>query len=241
VRLLPRWFSSRAQAPAHLREALQRWQSLPGPDLRAPLCQTRFVVVDTETSGLDPSCARMLSIGACAVEHASLCLDQTFERTLRQHSPTADANILVHGLGWERQANGDPAADALAAFLVYAGRPVFVGYHALFDATVVSRTLRTALGVALGADWLDLALLLPALVADHGRPGWELDRWLQAFGLTGFTRHSAVGDAYATAQLMLLVLARAPAHGIRDPRGLFSLQRTQLERAVAAEAGITAG
>jgi DNA polymerase-3 subunit epsilon len=241
VSLLRRWFPSRPQVPPHLREALQRWQPLPAPDLGAPLSQTRFVAVDTETSGLDPGSARMLSIGACAIEHASLRLDQTFERTLRQESPTDDANILVHGLGRERQASGDPAADALAAFLAYAGRPVFVGYHALFDATVVARTLRAALGLAPAGDWLDLAVLLPALFADRGRAGSELDHWLEAFGLAGFARHSALGDAYATAQLMLLVLARAPARGIRDPRGLFALQRTQLGRAVTAHGGMPAG
>lgn len=241
MRLLRRWFPSRPQAPPHLREAVQRWRALPGPDLRASLLQTRFVVVDTETSGLDPGSARMLSIGACVIEHASLRLDQTFERTLRQAVPTDDANILVHGLGWERQASGEPAADALAAFSAYAGRAVFVGYHALFDATVVTRALWAALGLAPAGEWLDLAVLLPALFADRGRAGSELDHWLQAFGLAGFARHSALGDAYATAQLMLLVLARAPAWGIRDPRGLFALQRTQLSRAVAAHGGMPAG
>jgi DNA polymerase-3 subunit epsilon len=240
VRLLRRWFPSRPQTPPHLREALQRWQALPGPDLRVPLSQTRFVVVDTETSGLDPGSARMLSIGACAVEHASLCLDQTFERTLWQASPTDDANILVHGLGRESQTTGEPAAAALAAFLAYAGRPVFVGFHALFDATVVARTLRAALSLALAGEWLDLAVLLPALFAERGRAGLELDDWLQVFGLAGFARHSALGDAYATAQLMLLVLARAPARGIRDSGGLFALQRTQLRRAVAAHGGMPA-
>jgi DNA polymerase-3 subunit epsilon len=183
----------------------------------------------------------MVSIGACAIDHGSLRLDQTFERTIRQDSPSDAANILVHGLGRERQASGEAAAEALAAFLTYTGRPVFVGFHALFDATVLARTLRTALGVDLPGDWLDLGLLLPALFADRGRTGWELDLWLRTFGLAGFTRHSALGDAYATAQLMLLVLARAPVRGIGDPRGLFALQRTQLGRAVAADGGVPAG
>jgi len=241
VSLLRRWFPLGRQAPPHLREAVRRWRALPGPNLRVPLWQTRLVVVDTETSGLDPRTARMLSVGACAIDHGGVRLDQTFERTLRQDSPTDDANILVHGLGRERQASGEPAAEVLAAFLTYAGRPVLVGYHALFDATIIGRSLRTALGLAPSGDWLDVAVLLPALFPDRGRPGWELDRWLQAFRLAGFARHSALGDAYATAQLMLLVLARAPARGIRDPRGLFALQRTLLRRAVAADAGIPAG
>jgi DNA polymerase-3 subunit epsilon len=241
VSLFGRLFASGPRAPAHLREAVRAWQALPQPDLSAPLAATRFVVVDTETSGLDPRTARVLSIGACTVEGAGLRLDRCFECTIRQAAPTDTANILVHGLGREQQGSGTPSADVLAGFLGFAGKPVFVGFHALFDATVLRGPIRAELGLALRGDWLDLAVLLPALFRTPDRRRWELDRWLQHLALDNFSRHSAVADAWATAQLLLVALARTPSLRIGDARGLFALQRTELSRAVRADAGAPLG
>jgi DNA polymerase-3 subunit epsilon len=241
VSLLGRLFPVRVHGPEHLRETMRAWHALPQPDPRTPLASTRFVVVDTETSGLDPRRAKVLSIGACTVQGMAMWLDQCFERTIRQDSPTEDTNILVHGLGRQQQTTGDPQADVLAAFLAYAGKPALVGYHALFDALVLRRPLQAEFGLKLRTDWLDLALLLPAVLRAPERANWELDRWLQHFGLGNFARHSALADAYATAQLLLIVLARAGQRGIRDVRGLFALQRAQLERGVSGDGGGPAG
>jgi DNA polymerase-3 subunit epsilon len=227
--------------PAHLAEALERWQALPAQDRRTPLASARFVVVDTETSGLDPRSARLLSIGACRVEALALQLTPSLDVALRQAAPSADANILVHGIGRQRQLDGADAADALTEFLGFAGRPVFVGYHALFDATVLQRALRAELGLAFDTDWLDVAALLPALLPELAAGTWDLDRWLDHCGVPNFERHSALADACATAELLLLALARAAARGIRDVRGLRELQRSELKRRVVALGGAPAG
>jgi DNA polymerase-3 subunit epsilon len=241
VSLFGRLFTPRPRVPAHLRDAMLAWQALPQPDLGTPLAATRFVVVDTETSGLDPYNARVLSIGACTVEGPGLRLDRCFECTIRQATPTDEANILVHGLGREQQGSGVPAADALAGFLDFAGKPVFVGFHALFDATVLRRPIRAELGLDLRTDWLDLAVLLPVLLRAPERRPWDLDRWLQHLSLSDASRHSAIADAWATAQLLLVALARAPGLRIDDARGLIALQRKELNRAVRAGAGAPLG
>jgi DNA polymerase-3 subunit epsilon len=241
VSLLGRWFAPRPRAPAHLRDALAAWQALPSPELRAPLAATRFVVVDTETSGLDPRSARVLSVGACAVDAGGLRLDRSFECTIRQDTPTEADNILVHGLGHQQQAEGEPLPDALGAFLEFAGKPVFVGFHALFDATVLRRPIRAEFGLDLRGDWLDLAVLLPALLRVPEGRSWDLDRWLLQIGLDPFARHSALADAWATAQLLLVALARAPGHRIATAQALFSLQRAELGRLVRADAGAPLG
>ena len=238
---LDRWFPTPSRAPARLADALEAWHALPAPDRRAPLASARFVVVDTETSGLDPHSAALLSIGACRVEAGALWLAPSFEVGVRQDAPSADGNILVHGIGRQRQAEGAEAADSLCEFLNFAGRPVFVGYHALFDATVLRRALRAELGVAFDSDWLDVAVLLPALFPGLAAGPWELDRWLAHFAVPNFARHSALADACATGELLLLGLARAAARGVRDVRGLYALQRAELKRQVMSQAGAASG
>jgi DNA polymerase III subunit epsilon len=236
-----RWLPVRSHAPAHIVDAVRAWQCLPAPDRRVPLASACFVVVDTETTGLDPYSAGLLSIGACKVESSALLIAPSFDVDLRRETPSGDENILIHGIGRQRQMDGATAADALCEFLRFAGRPVFVGFHALFDATVLKRALRAELGITFDMDWLDLAVLLPAVFPDVASGPWELDRWLAHLGVSSFGRHNALADAIVTAELLLLVLQRARKRGAKDVRSLHDLQRIELKRQVTARAVAPAG
>jgi DNA polymerase-3 subunit epsilon len=227
--------------PAHLADAVQAWQALPAPDRHMLTASARFLVVDTETSGLDPGSAQLLSIGACRVESGALLLAPSFEVSVRPGTPSADENILVHGIGRQHQLEGTSAADALCEFLQFAGRPVLVGFHAPYDAMVLRRAVRAELGIDFDDEWLDLAVLLPALFPDLVAAAWDLDRWLAQFGVPNYARHSALADACATGELLLLGLARAKVRGVHDVNGLFRLQGAELENRLRAQAGIPMG
>jgi DNA polymerase-3 subunit epsilon len=188
----------------------------------------RWVVVDTETSGLDPERDRLLAIGAVAVDDDGILLDDSFE-TIVQGDPSGDAaNIVVHGIGHGAQAAGMPARDALAAFREWAADAPRVGFHADFDRAV----LRVAFaGAGLPADdrpWLDLAPLAGALVPEAYRYGGRsLDDWLAAFGIECTIRHNAASDALATAELLLRLRAIAARQGTRGFAALVKTARAQ--------------
>jgi len=235
------WFGlARPKLAPGIEARVHAWKRVRDADLHVPLTQARLVVVDTETSGLDPTRSKVLSIGACLVEAGALALASTLEVFLRQEQASETANILVHGIGQQQQTRGSSPDEALAAFLEFSGRPVFVGYHALFDATVLQQALRDILGVKLASVWLDLALLLPALFPEAKANGWELDRWLLHFHIANFKRHGALADAVATAGLLLVAMARAAERGLRDPCALLALQRAVLDKANAAQSGSSA-
>ena len=83
-----------------------RWFGRGAPEGDA---DARLVVVDTETSGLDPERDDLLAIGAVAVDGSGILLDDSFEVVLR-NKPAGDAsNVVVHGIGYEAQASGVPA------------------------------------------------------------------------------------------------------------------------------------
>jgi DNA polymerase-3 subunit epsilon len=220
---------------------LRAWRALPRPARRDRIADTTFVVVDTETGGLAPHAAALLSIGACRIRHCALELSDTFEAHLHQAAPTADDNILVHGIGRAQQSEGRDSDGALREFLAFAGRPWFVGFHAGYDATVLSRALRATLGLSLEMDWLDVAVLLPALIADAAASPRDLDGWLDRCGVRNFARHSALADAIATAELFLVVLDRAHARGMHTVADLLALQNAQLRRRIVAQSAQPGG
>jgi len=203
-------------------DSLRRRLRRPPPD------EARWVVLDIESSGLDPHRDRLLSIAAVALHREGarlqVVLGDSFEIVLRQPAGAAadKANILVHGIGVGAQGAGVEPVAALHAFEAYAGTAPLIGFHAAFDRALLERAGRLHGQRLAHHHWLDLADLAPVL-----RPKVQaraLDDWLAVFGIGCLARHQAAADALATAELLLCLwpLARAEA-GARDFRALAAL------------------
>jgi DNA polymerase-3 subunit epsilon len=192
------------------------------PWRRTPLDGVRFVAVDCEASGLDAQRDRLLAIGAVALRGGRVEPAESFRAFLRQERPSEPANILVHGIGADAQLAGRPAAEALGAFRAFVGDGVPVAFHAAYDAEL----LRRALGRAAPKRWLDLAQLAPALYPER-KACRALDDWLSAFGIAQQARHDALGDAFAAAQLLLVLLAAARRQGVATLEGLQGAARAR--------------
>ena len=173
----------------------------------------RWAVVDCETSGLDPARDRLLAVAAVRVDGGRIDLGESFSAIVQQAAPSDASNILVHGIGGEAQRGGRPAAEALREFAAFLGEALPVAFHAPFDAEILRRAMRPA-GLRAPRGWLDLARLAPALLPGPGHERRALDDWLVHFGIWHPARHDALADAYATAQLLLVLLAEAERHGI---------------------------
>ena len=174
----------------------------------------RWIVIDTETSGLDPQRDRLLAIGGVAVDAAGIRTEDSFEVVLR-NEPVADkANVVIHGIGHGAQRTGVPPAEALAAWLEWAGDAPAVGFHADFDREVLARALAAAGLPADRRPWLDLAPLAAALLPESRKRRREsLDDWLAAYRIECLSRHNAAADAWSTAELLLRLRAGAAAQG----------------------------
>lgn len=180
---------------------------------------SRWVVVDVESSGLDPQRDRLLAVAALGVQadgrQLRLHPGDSFEVVLRQPDlvvPPDRTNILVHGIGVQAQRQGQDPALALQAWLQFVGDAPLVAFHAGFDRVLLRRHLAATLRARQPNPWLDLADLAPTLVP--GLRAQALDEWLSHFGITVAQRHQAAADTWATAELLqrLWALARAQGH-----------------------------
>lgn len=196
-------------------------------DLKQPLADMRWVAVDVETGGLDAAHDPLLSIGAVAIEQGCIVFEPSLEVGLRQAHPTAAANILIHGIGGSEQRAGDAPHAALLDWLEFAQGAPRVAFHAAFDRTVLQREERAQLDLVSRAPWFDAAVVAPLLfpaAAPHCR---HLDDWLAHFGIAVYARHGALADAYATAELWLVLLAAAQRENIGTAHRLHRLLRAR--------------
>lgn len=175
---------------------------------RAPTADDdRWVVLDVESSGLDPRRDRLLAIAGIAVRRAPtgaprVMLADSFEVVLRQpDAPVDKANILVHGIGVGAQRQGMEPAQALEAFERWAGSAPLFGFHVAFDEALIQRAMGSVLRRRLANAWIDLADVAQVVRPDV--PGRSLDEWMEALGIRCAVRHQAAADTLATAELLL--------------------------------------
>lgn len=180
-----------------------------------PLGQTRFIVLDLETSGLNPSKDEVIAIGAVAIRNNAISLSDQFDLILRRPELDITETVLIHGIGPEALTSGHETEDALLHLLDWMNGDPVLAYHSAFDQRFLEKALRQTLGYTRSHTWLDVAELMPSLFPDAETGGRGLDHWADHFRLEVSERHHAAADAMVTAELTLIALNRARTQGIR--------------------------
>jgi DNA polymerase-3 subunit epsilon len=191
-------------ANEYLRSFAQSWAD------ETPVEQVRFIVLDSETTGLDTRRDRLITIGAVAVQANHILLSDSFEALL-QVAYNSSA-VTVHGITREEAREGMEEPEALALFLPYLRDGVIVGHHILHDVETLNVAYDRHFGFTLRnhyLDTMDLTLHLQKDGAFAGKneiQGFSLDALCDFFGVAPHDRHTAGGDAFITALIFLRLL-----------------------------------
>lgn len=198
---------------------------------RGSVDEARWIMVDVETSGLDSGRDRLLAIAAIALrvdwagKRLAIAPGDSFEVVLRQQEVSARENILLHGIGAQRQRDGVAAGEALRAFQAFAGNSPLLAFHALFDRALIQRYMIAEFGAAPPQHWLDIEQL--CAITHEQVKARSLDEWMAHFGIRCAVRHQAAADALAECELLLRIWPRVAAEcgNWRDVERLAARQR----------------
>ncbi len=87
----------------------------------------RFIVLDLETTGLNPATDAIVTVGAVAVLGGDILIDDSFSALLKVSENTTA--VTVHGVTRDQSLNGLDEPAALEGFLDYLKDGVIVGHH----------------------------------------------------------------------------------------------------------------
>ena len=195
---------------------------------KTPIEEVRFVVFDTETTGLDLKQDHILSIGAIAVQGNEINIADRLECYVQQtYQPKAET-VAVHGILSKHPANGLAEWEAIKAFLHYIGPSVLVAHHAAFDIGMINGVLTKNIGKRLKNKYLDTSYLAKRLSfnsAQQRKGQYTLDNMCRLYHIPTSDRHTAAGDALITAVLLLKLLARLKKRGLHTLGDLLRPQR----------------
>lgn len=181
-----------------------------------PLSSLSFTVFDTETTGLNPSEGdEIIQIGAARIVNGRLLRQESFEQLVDPGRVISAASIPIHGITQDMVSGKPGIAEVLPAFHAFAQDTVLVAHNAAFDMKFL-QLQETRTGVAFHQPVLD-TLLLSAVVHPN-QESHRLEAIAERFNITVLGRHTALGDAMVTAEVLLRLLPLLDGMGIHTLR-----------------------
>jgi DNA polymerase-3 subunit epsilon len=171
------------------------------------LDKIRFVVFDTETTGLHITKDRILSIGAISVIGKSIDVSDSFEIYVKQEEFNKDS-VQIHGILKEGNLSKLSEKDAVIQFLEYIKDAVLVAHHTAFDVAMINECLKRLDLPKLKNKTLDTGILFKkAKQHEPKEKPYSLDELCTIFHVNKHDRHTASGDAFITALLFLKMIS----------------------------------
>ena len=178
----------------------------------------RFACVDSECTGLDPKRDRIISIAGVGLQQGEIHLDDQFSVIVPIAYNTS--SVTVHGITREAAAEGVEEPEAICRFLEWLQDGIIVGHHIQHDITLLNLACERHFNFHLknrAVDTMEAFLAVHEAGGFAGKPmpeGYSLDALCDFFRLVPHDRHTALGDAYLTAQIHLRILKEAGKLGL---------------------------
>lgn len=204
-------------APEEARPLVYDFELLDAPSdetfEESPLLELCFVVFDTETTGLLPHKDEIVQIGAVRVVKGKIVEGERLDTLVNPGIPIPPASTKVHKVS-DRMVQGAPdIAEAGRSFHQFARDAVIVAHNAPFDMAFLHRHAKR-----MGVEWthpiLDTVLLSAVLFG--ASETHTLDAVCERLDITipEALRHTALGDAVATAEVLVCMLPMLTARGM---------------------------
>lgn len=166
----------------------------------------RYVVLSTETSGLNPKKDVIISFGAVAIIDEKIILADTFEVVIPQYKYLHD-NGITNDFLLESSLPKLAEPEAIEKLIDYIGNATLVGHRIHFDVEMINESLDKLGCGRLKNEALDVEVMYKKL-HDINDKNYSLDELSNLFKLPKTDRISTTDDAYTIAILFLRLKSR---------------------------------
>lgn len=169
-----------------------------------PLIALSAISLDTETTGLDTSVARIIQIGGTRLEKGKLSDQKRYDQLIHPGTDIPPATTAIHGISDADVQNAPSFMSIADDFKDWARSAIWLGYSIGFDLAMFAREFELA-----ELDWaqpraLDVRHLVS--IVNPNLPDFALETVAAWLGVDVENRHNALGDAIITANVYLELL-----------------------------------
>ncbi len=171
-----------------------------------------YVAFDTETTGLEPTRGdEIIQLGAVRIVNGKIIPGEIIDQLIDPQRSIPEASVAIHGITPKMVANQPTIGQVLPHFHRFAEGAVLVAHNAAFDMRCL-QLKEVQAGVKFDNPVLD-TLLLSSIIHPH-QQSHSLDELAARLNLTNIGRHTALGDAIVTAEVLLKMIPLLNAKGI---------------------------
>ncbi len=177
----------------------------------------RFCVIDIETTGLNTKKDEIIAIAALPVEGFKVKFSEHLF-TLVRAERFEPKSVRYQGITMSDLKDAPAFEDVAPKLLDLISNSIVVGYATYIDVEFLKRAFKKKLGVKLKVErYIDIAELEVWLIRKRGMAvtfRLDFDSLLKMYRIGDGIRHSALGDAYATALIFLKQLSQLADYGL---------------------------
>lgn len=172
-----------------------------------------YTVFDTETTGLDPRGGdEIISIGAIRIVNQRILQADRFDQLVDPQRDVPWESVKVHGIQPGMLVGQPRITRVLPDFHRFAQDTILVGHNIAFDMAMLEMK-QVQTGVVFENAMLDTMLLSTVVHPSH--KDHSMEKIAERLGIEITGRHTAVGDAVATAELFIKMIPLLKAMGIQ--------------------------
>jgi len=187
-------------------------EEAPDNMLDTPIKHLTCTVFDTETTGLRPEEGdEIIAIGGVRIVNQRIVFQDFFDELVNPGRDIPLESYKIHGINYEMVREKPGIETVLPQFARFAGETVLVGHNLAFDLKMF-KVKEKPTKVCFTNPVLDTLLLSALLHPVHEQH--DMESIARRLGVDILGRHSALGDAIATAKIFLKLVPILNANGI---------------------------
>ena len=186
-----------------------------------------FAILDTETTGLDFTRDKIVSIAAVKISDLKLQEQEVLDELVNPERDIPWDSVKIHHITNEHVQNKKTFAEIESKVSSYLHECILVGHNVDFDVNFIRTSLpQSNLGTLVkNITTIDTILLSAGLFPDLKT--YELSYLCNNFNIrtNDQIRHSAIGDCIITARLFLFLLEEAKKQNITTVSGIVKVSK----------------
>jgi DNA polymerase-3 subunit epsilon len=180
-----------------------------------------IVVLDCETTGLNPRTDEVIAVAAVIIKGHRIMTSSPFRAVIRPDKDPTSTSIKVHRLRAQDVAEGRAMREVLPGLLRFIGGRPIAGYYIDFDIRMLDKYVLHFIEAKLPNPRIEVSSMYYALKYSGAPPGTVHDlrfaSMLTDLGIPSLAQHDAFNDAVMTA-MMYVQLRDMQKRGARISR-----------------------
>jgi DNA polymerase-3 subunit epsilon len=168
--------------------------------------ENEYIVLDKETTGLNPKKDEILSIGAVKIQNNKIITRDSFEIFIKPIQNINGESIKIHHITPADLENGATINEALEKLLFFIGNLPIVGYYISFDINILNTYLKEFIGITLSNESIELSSMYYKRYKKHSAHEFidlKFDTIMNKLDLPKLGQHDALNDAIMSAMIFL--------------------------------------